>query len=92
MKLKSFLSVIFSAAMVLHAPYCAGQGHAVFYGASSNSIGVSFIDASLSASAKSAIVSDLRLCLQEWGKRSELIIGADEPDLAGYLNRNSAIE
>jgi hypothetical protein len=24
--------------------------------------------------------------LQEWGKASELIIGADEPELAGYLN------
>jgi hypothetical protein len=48
MKLKSFLSVIFSAAMMLHAPYCIGQSNTVFYGASSNSIGVSFIDTNLS--------------------------------------------
>jgi hypothetical protein len=47
-------------------------------------MGVVFADTTLSMSAKSAIVSDLRLCLQGWGKNSELRL-RNKGDSAGYL-------
>jgi hypothetical protein len=87
MKTRPLLFAV-SVAMMLRVPYCVGQSNVVFYGANSNSLGVAFVDTTLSVPAKSAIVSDLQLCLRVWGKKSELIIGADEPDLAGYLNNS----
>jgi hypothetical protein len=72
--------------MVLHAPYCAGQGNAVFYGASSNSIGVSFIDANLSPSTRALIVADLQVCLQEWGKQTQFRLGANDPAFVAHLD------
>ncbi len=73
------------------APSCIGQSNVVYYGINTNALAVSFVDTNLSASAKSAIVSDLQLCLQEWGNKTylSLSLGADEPGLVGYLERPS---
>ena len=62
-----------------------GQSNVVFYGDNSNALAVVFADTNLLTSEKSAIVSDLKLCLQEWGKTSELDLGPYEPGVAGYL-------
>jgi len=78
-------------AAMLCACYCAGQNNIVYYGTNASSIGVSFVDPNLSASAKASIVADLQICLNEWGKKTylSLDLGADEPGLIGYLQRPS---
>jgi hypothetical protein len=85
MKTKSLHFIALSLIVMLRAPYCSGQSNAVFYGASSNSLGVAFVDTTLSASAKSAIVSDLQLCLREWGKQMQFRLGADDPAFVAHL-------
>ena len=84
MKTKPLTSIVVFAAMAHHAPYCAGQGNVVYYGANSNALNVAFVDTNLSQKVQSAIVADLRICLQEWGKESELRL-RDNEDSAGYL-------
>jgi hypothetical protein len=72
--------------ILLRVSQSAGQGNAVYYGAASNALGVAFADTNLSAAAKTAITADLQSCLSEWGKTSELDLGAYEPGLVGYLD------
>jgi hypothetical protein len=78
------LATAFIAA-VFRAPHCLGQSSVVYYGASSNMLDVSFIDTTLSAPARTAIVADLQVCLQEWGKNSELRLRNKEGSV-GYLD------
>lgn len=85
MKTQSFMHAVLLTVSLFYTSYSLGQSNVVFYGTNASSIRVSFVDTNLSASTQSAIVSDLQVCLHEWGKRTELILGADEPDLAGYL-------
>jgi len=68
-----------------------GQSNVVYYGTNASSIGVSFVDPNLSASAKQSVIADLQICLNEWGKKTylSLDLGADEPGLVGYLERPS---
>ena len=71
---------------VLCSTFCFGQSNVVYYGVSSNALDVVFADTNLSQKAQSAIVADLRICLSEWGKTSELRLdGGDEPGVVGYL-------
>ncbi|MCL1919607.1 MAG: hypothetical protein FWG50_00790 [Kiritimatiellaeota bacterium] len=83
MKTKPLTFILFSAAMMFHAPHCAGQSNVVYYGANSNALNVAFADTSLSAKAKAAITADLNLCLREWGKTSDLRLG--DKNTAGQL-------
>ncbi len=89
MKIKTrSLPILFASVLLLIRP-CFGQSNVVFYGTNASSIGVSFVDTNLSASAKASIVADLQVCLNEWGKKTylSLSLGADEPGLVGYLER-----
>ena len=79
MKTKSVL-----VAAMLCACYCAGQSNIVYYGVHSNAISLAFADTNLSESAQSAITADLRICLSEWGKRSELYM-RNKGESIGYL-------
>lgn len=85
MKTKTILLAVSLASVFFYAPCSRGQSNVVYYGANSNALSVAFADTNLSASVQASIVSDLRLCLQEWGKSSTLDLGAYEPGLAGYL-------
>ena len=80
MKTKS----VFIAAM-LWTCCCSAQSNVVYYGTNASPINVSFVDTNLSASAKASIVVDLQVCLNEWGKTSELDLGLYEPGVIGYL-------
>jgi len=64
---------------------CLGQSNIVYYGSNSNAIGVCFADSNLLASAQSSIVSDMQLCLNNWGKLSELHLGVHVPGFVGQL-------
>ncbi|MCL2104393.1 MAG: hypothetical protein FWH21_04970 [Kiritimatiellaeota bacterium] len=61
-----------------------GQSNIVYYGINSNALDVVFVDTNLSQKAQSAIVTDLRICLSEWGKTGELRL-RDNAGFAGYL-------
>lgn len=54
------LPVLFASILLLIRP-SFGQSNVVFYGTNASSIGVSFVDTSLSASAKASIVADLQV-------------------------------
>ena len=83
--------LIFVFAM-LCCQHCVGQTNIVFYGTNASSIGVSFVDTNLSASAKTSIVADLQLCLQAWGKETQFRLGADDPDfVANLYNSDSTL-
>lgn len=69
---------------LLHAPCSSGQSNVVFYGAITNVLNVAFADTNLSASVRTSIVSDLQLCLREWGRNSALRL-RNEDGSAGYL-------
>jgi hypothetical protein len=84
MKAKPLVSVAFLAITMLRVPYCVGQSDVLVYGSNSNSIGVSYVDANLSASVRTSIVADLNVCLQEWGKGSELRL-REKGESAGYF-------
>ncbi len=84
MKITTISSVLYFAAM-LCGLNCAGQTNLLFYGANSNSLCVVFVDTNLSASARAFIVADLQLCLNNWGKRTEVRIGADDPAFIAHL-------
>ena len=79
MKTKSAL-----IAAVLCACHCAGQSNVVYYGTNASPISLAFADTNLSESAKSAITADLRVCLSEWGKKSELYM-RNKGESIGYL-------
>jgi hypothetical protein len=81
---QSILITVFVVAMPC-APYCVGQTNVLFYGTNASSIGVSFVDTNLSASAKTSIVADLQLCLQAWGKGTQFRLGADDPAFVAHL-------
>ena len=91
MNSKLSTQVVFSATMMFYALHCTGQSNVVYYGTNSNALDVVFVDTNLSAKAKSAIVADLNLCLQEWGKTAELFLwdadnkGVDE-GIVGQLS------
>jgi len=70
MKTKRLLAVV--AVITCCVTVGFGQSNVVYYGTNASSIGVSFVDANLSASAKASIVADLQVCLNEWGKGSAL--------------------
>ncbi|MCL2104392.1 MAG: hypothetical protein FWH21_04965 [Kiritimatiellaeota bacterium] len=79
-------SVVFVITAMLCTFHCVGQSNVVYYGTNSNALDVVFVDTNLSQKAQSAIVADLRVCLLEWGKISELMLdGGDEPGVIGYL-------
>ena len=84
-------SVIVVITAMLSVSYCAGQSNVVYYGVNSNALDVVFSDTNLSQKTQSAIIADLRVCLSEWGKASELLLdGGDELGVIGYLdNRKS---
>ena len=81
---QSVLITVFVVAMPC-VPYCVGQTNVLFYGTNASSIGVSFVDTNLSLSVQTSIVADLQLCLQYWGKASELDLGTYESGVVGYL-------
>lgn len=85
MKTKSFILAAFLATTVFYAPYSIGQSNVVYYGANTNAISISFGDTNLSSSAQTHIVSDLQLCLQEWGKGTQFRLGADDPAFVAHL-------
>lgn len=66
--------------------FCFGQSNTVYYGSNTNAIGVCFADSNLFASAQSSIVSDMQLCLNNWGKMSELDLSTRVPGFAGQLS------
>jgi hypothetical protein len=74
---------VFIAAM-LWTCCCVAQSNVVYYGTNASPISLAFADTNLSESAKSAITADLRLCLSEWGKQSELYM-RNKGDSIGYL-------
>ena len=65
---------------------CCAQSNVVYYGINSNALDVVFVDTNLSAKVKSAIVADLNLCLQAWGKTTEFRLGADDPAFFAHLH------
>ncbi len=77
------LSVLFASALLL-VNQCYGQSNVIYYGANSNALSLAFADTNLSESAKSAITEDLRVCLSEWGKQSELYM-RNKGESIGYL-------
>jgi hypothetical protein len=77
------LSVLF-VSVLLRVTLCHGQSNVVYYGVNSNAISLAFADVNLSASAKEAITADLRVCLSEWGKKSELYM-RNKGESIGYL-------
>ena len=77
-------TIVFIAVM-LCACYCTGQSNVVYYGTNASLINVSFVDTNLSVSTKASIVADLQMCVNEWGKTSELDLGLYEPGVIGYL-------
>jgi len=77
------LPVLFVSVLLL-VRQCHGQGNVVYYGVNSNAINVAFADTNLSESAKEAITADLRVCLSEWGKKSELYM-RNKGESIGYL-------
>jgi len=79
-----FFYSAFVAAVFL-AICCPGQSNVVFYGANTNAIAVAFVDTNLSTAAQAAIVSDLQLCLQNWGQNSELCL-RNSGGSVGYLD------
>jgi len=81
---QSILITVFTVAMPCGVPYCVGQSNVVFYGTNASSIGVSFVDTNLSVSAQASIVTDLQICLNEWGNKSELRLRNKE-NSAGYF-------
>jgi len=85
MNTKNLTHVAFATATMLYAQYCAGQSNVVYYGVNSNALNVVFVDTNLSQKAQFAIVADLRICLKEWGKASELELGDAALGLVGYL-------
>ena len=85
MKTKNFFLASSLLTAILAAPNCIGQSNVIFYGANTNAIAVTFVDTNLSSSAKISIVSDLQLCLQEWGKGTQFRLGADDPAFVAHL-------
>jgi len=85
MKTMPFLFTGIIAIFMYSYPLCFGQSNVVFYGVNTNTIAVSFADTNLSVSAQAAIVSDLQLCLQQWGKGSQFRLGADDPSFVAHL-------
>jgi len=76
--------VIFVITAMLGTSHCIGQSNVVYYGTNSNALNVVFVDTNLSKKVQSAIVTDLRICLLEWGKKSELRL-RDNEGFAGYF-------
>ncbi len=86
MKTHSLLCSAFGGTVLL-ATCCFGQSNVVFYGANTNAIAVAFVDVNLSAAAQASIVSDLQLCLQNWGQGSELYL-RNKGESVGYLDNS----
>ena len=84
MNAKLVMSIVFATAMMFCATVCCAQNNVVYYGANSNALDVVFVDTNLSTKMKLDIVTDLNLCLREWGKNSELRL-QDNLGFAGYL-------
>jgi len=79
--------VIFVITAMLGTSHCIGQSNIVYYGTNSNALNVVFVDTNLSKKVQSAIVTDLRICLLEWGKKNELRL-RNKGDSAGYLHNS----
>ena len=77
-------TILFASALLQICP-CVGQSNFVYYGVATNSMSVAFADTNLSVSVCTSIVADLQICLQAWGKQSELDLGAYELGLVGHL-------
>ncbi len=84
-KTKMKINTISFASVMLQIRPCVGQSNLVYYGVATNSLSVAFADTNLSASVCTSIVADLQICLQDWGKQSELDLGVYELGLVGYL-------
>lgn len=82
---QSILITVFVVAMPC-VPYCVGQTNVLFYGTNASSIGVSFVDTNLSVSAQASIVTDLQICLNEWGNKSELRLRNKENSAGFFYN------
>lgn len=67
--------------------FCFGQSNVVFYGANSNALTVIFVDTNLTQVAQMNIVSDLQVCLSEWGKTSQLYL-RNKGESVGYLHNS----
>lgn len=85
MKTLSCVQALILTFSVLAVSHGVGQSNVVHYGCGADSVSVAFVDTNLAESVRASIVADLQLCLQEWGKQSELDLGTYEPGLAGYL-------
>ena len=81
---KTVSPFVLFALVLLLVNQCHGQSNVVYYGVHSNAISLAFADTNLSESAQSAITADLRICLSEWGKRSELYM-RNKGESIGYL-------
>ena len=79
--------VIFVITAMLSAVQCMGQSNVVYYGANSNALDVVFSDTNLSQKTQSAIIADLRVCLQAWRQETKLMLDDDEgSEVIGYLD------
>ncbi|MCL2105283.1 MAG: hypothetical protein FWH21_09630 [Kiritimatiellaeota bacterium] len=84
MNTKSVIFFTMFSTTAFHSACCFGQSNTVFYGINSNTLNVVFVDTNLSQKTQSAIITDLRICLLEWGKGCELHL-RDNDDSVGYL-------
>lgn len=75
--------------IILFTTHSFTQGGILYYGSDSNSLRVSFVDTSLSYKNKAAIITDLQLCLRDWGKVTTLDLEGCEPGWTGYLDNPS---
>jgi hypothetical protein len=64
---------------------------AFFFGANTNAIAVAFVDVNLFAAAQASIVSDLQLCLQNWGDKAVNYISRNTSDLSDTLTTLTGI-
>jgi len=78
-------SAVFLVTTIFSISHCVGQSNVVYYGVNSNALDVVFVDTNLSPKAQSVIITDLRICLSEWGKTTEVRLGADDPAFVAHL-------
>ena len=80
--MKTKISLILSATVIGLALACHGQGYTLHF--STNTVGVVFVDQTLSDATKSFIVSDMQVCAQHWGAEALLRL-REKAESAGYV-------